>query len=178
MIGSSNSGKTTFAQSHFKANEVLSSDFFRSLVGESEEDQSATRSAFAALRHVADLRLKGGRLAVVDATSLRRKDRFELVKLAKINRLPAVALVLNPGLSACQARSRSRADRAEIPEGVLLRHDDLLLKSLPGLPQEGFEKVFVLSGPELLEPVEIVRVPWPERRQAKMAAGPKDDRPG
>ncbi|MDR1486673.1 MAG: AAA family ATPase, partial [Deltaproteobacteria bacterium] len=41
LIGSSGSGKTTFARKHFRPTEVLSADFFRGLVSDDETDQSA-----------------------------------------------------------------------------------------------------------------------------------------
>ena len=49
MIGASGSGKSTFARRHFLPTEVLSSDFFRGLVSDDENDQAATRDAFDAV---------------------------------------------------------------------------------------------------------------------------------
>ena len=40
MIGATSSGKTTFAHKHFKDTEVLSSDFFRAMVCDDENDPS------------------------------------------------------------------------------------------------------------------------------------------
>jgi protein phosphatase len=42
LMGASGSGKSSFAHRHFKATEVLSSDAFRALVADDENDQSAT----------------------------------------------------------------------------------------------------------------------------------------
>src|SRR5512132_3176471 len=60
LIGPSGCGKSTFARTHFKATEVLSSDGFRALVSDEENDQSATDDAFAALHFVAARRLARG----------------------------------------------------------------------------------------------------------------------
>ena len=46
LIGPSGSGKTTFALQHFRASEVVSSDFCRRLVSDDENDQGATNDAF------------------------------------------------------------------------------------------------------------------------------------
>ena len=53
LVGPSGSGKSTFAAKHFGRFETLSSDFFRGLVSNDENDQSATAAAFEALKHVA-----------------------------------------------------------------------------------------------------------------------------
>jgi len=45
LIGSSGSGKSTFAKKHFKPTEVISSDFCRGLVSDDENDQTVTGAA-------------------------------------------------------------------------------------------------------------------------------------
>ena len=60
LIGPSGCGKSTFARKHFKPTEVLSSDAFRALVSDDENDQSSTDDAFAALHFVAARRLARG----------------------------------------------------------------------------------------------------------------------
>ena len=52
LIGPSGCGKSTFAKRHFKPTEVMSSDGFRALVSDDENDQSSTDDAFAALHFV------------------------------------------------------------------------------------------------------------------------------
>src|SRR5690606_11541285 len=52
LIGVSGSGKSTFARTHFKPTEVLSSDFCRGLVADDENDQSATPDAFDVLHYI------------------------------------------------------------------------------------------------------------------------------
>ena len=62
LIGTSGSGKSTFAAKHFAPTEVLSSDFCRALVGDDENDQSVTKEAFEILHDIAGMRLRLGRL--------------------------------------------------------------------------------------------------------------------
>ena len=57
LIGPSGCGKSTFARSHFKPTEVLSSDYFRGLVSDDENDQTSTDDAFETLHFVAARRL-------------------------------------------------------------------------------------------------------------------------
>jgi hypothetical protein len=57
LIGPSGCGKSTFARTHFKPTEILSSDFYRGLVSDDENDQSATKDAFEVLHAIAAKRL-------------------------------------------------------------------------------------------------------------------------
>ena len=57
MIGATSSGKSSFALRHFKPTEVLSSDFFRGMVSDDENDQSASNDAFDLLHYAANKRL-------------------------------------------------------------------------------------------------------------------------
>ena len=60
LIGASGSGKSTFARTHFKPTEVLSSDACRGLVSDDENDLSATGDAFDVLHFIAARRLARG----------------------------------------------------------------------------------------------------------------------
>src|SRR5436309_10940762 len=66
LIGPSGCGKSTFARKHFKPTEVMSSDAFRALVSDDENDQSSTDDAFAALHFVVARRLARAKLTVVE----------------------------------------------------------------------------------------------------------------
>jgi len=46
MIGATSSGKSSFAKKYFKPTEVLSSDFFRGMVSDDENDQTVSSEAF------------------------------------------------------------------------------------------------------------------------------------
>src|SRR5688500_20196639 len=83
LIGPSGCGKSTVARRHFKATEVMSSDGFRALVSDNENDQSSTDDAFAALHFVAARRLARAKLTVVDATNVQPEARKPLVALAR-----------------------------------------------------------------------------------------------
>src|ERR1700753_4058327 len=111
LIGTTGSGKSTFARAHFKPTEVISSDFCRGLVADDENDQAATPAAFAVLRYIAGQRLTGGRLTVIDATSTQPDARRDLVALAREHDVLPVAIVLDLPEKLCAERNAGRPDR-------------------------------------------------------------------
>jgi len=95
LIGISGSGKSTFAKTHFKPTEVLSSDYFRGLISDDETDQTITKEAFETLHYVAAKRLANYKLTVIDATSVQESARKPLVALAKQHHVFPIAIVLD-----------------------------------------------------------------------------------
>jgi Predicted kinase len=93
LIGPSGSGKSTFAHKHFRATEVLSSDFCRGLVSDDENNQAASTDAFAVLHFIAARRLAAGRLTVVDATNVQPEARKPLLALTREYHCLSVAIV-------------------------------------------------------------------------------------
>jgi len=158
LIGVSGSGKSTFAKEHFLATETLSSDYFRGMVSDDVNDQSATADAFSCLYYVAERRLAAARLTVIDATNVQKHARSPILELAKRQNVQAVAIVLNMPEKLCAQRNEQRNDRA-VPITTLHRQTQELSRSLRGLQKEGFRRVFVLSSPEEARDAEIVRVP-------------------
>ncbi|MCF6522685.1 polynucleotide kinase-phosphatase [Streptomyces sp. JJ36] len=148
LIGTTGSGKSTFARRHFRPTEVLSSDVCRGLVADDENDQSATPDAFELLHHIAGKRLAAGRLTVVDATNVQREARRQLVALARAHDVLPVAVVLDVPERVCAERNAGRPDRAGLPPHVLARQHRELRRSLRGLEREGFRRVHVLRGAE------------------------------
>ncbi|MFF2848415.1 polynucleotide kinase-phosphatase [Streptomyces sp. NPDC058001] len=156
LIGATGSGKSTFARRHFKATEVLSSDFCRGLVSDDENDQSASRDAFDVLHYIAGKRLAAGRRTVIDATNVQSESRKQLVRLAREYDVLPQAIVLDVPESVCAERNAARPDRAGMPRHVIQRHQRELRRSLRGLEREGFRKVHILRGVEEIESAEIV----------------------
>jgi protein phosphatase len=161
LIGASGSGKSTFARRCFRATEILSSDFFRRLVSDDENDQACTPDAFEALYYLLAKRLARGRLTVVDATNVRAEDRKRLVEYARKYHVFAVAMVINTPERTCQERNRNRPDRDFGPH-VVRRQSAELKRGLRGLEREGFRFVHVLDNPE---DVTIRRTPlWNNKK--------------
>ncbi len=171
LIGPSGCGKSTFARKHFKPTEVMSSDAFRALVSDDENDQSSTDDAFAALHFVAARRLARAKLTVVDATNVQPEARKPLVALAREYHVLPVAIVLDLPERVCHDRNRSRPDRAFGPH-VIRNQKSQLHRSLRGLGREGFRHVHVLKSQEEVDAAVIERQPlWNNR---KLDRGPFD----
>jgi protein phosphatase len=154
LVGVSGAGKSTFANRYFKPTEVLSSDRCRALVADDENDQSATGPAFALLRTLTRMRLRRGRLCVIDATNIKPKDRKKFVKLANEFQCPVSAIVLDPGVEVCLARRAGRADRDISEESIHLQYE-IFLRHIAKLEGEGFSPVWRVES--VLEPIEIRR---------------------
>ena len=111
LIGASGSGKSTFAARHFQPAEVLSSDTFRLMVSDDENDQSATPDAFDVLHYIVGTRLRRGLLTVVDATNVQQAARASLIKLAKSPDVLVHANVLDVPESVPIHRHKQPPDR-------------------------------------------------------------------
>jgi protein phosphatase len=158
LIGASGSGKSTFASRHFAPTQVLSSDYFRGLVADDENDQSASKDAFEALHFVAGKRLAAGRITVIDATNVERSSRAGLIDLARQHDVLPIAIVLDLPEALSVKRNETRPDRT-FGAHVVRRHSAALRKSLPSLQREGFRRVHVLRSQEEVDAASIVVEP-------------------
>ena len=164
MIGASGCGKSTFARKHFGTFEVLSSDFCRGLVANDENDQAATGPAFDVLHYIAGKRLERGLLTVVDATNVQAEARKPLVELARHYHVLPVAIVLDIPISVCEARNRTRSDRA-FGSHVIRHQHSQLRRSLRNLQREGFRHVHLLRSVDEIDAVLFERQPlWNNRK--------------
>ena len=164
LIGTSGSGKSTFARRHFKPTEVLSSDYFRGLVSDDENDQTVSTPAFETLHYVAAKRLQLGRLVVVDATNVQDSARKPLVELARRYHVIPVAIVIDVPERLAQERNRTRPDRDFGPHVIRQQHSQLR-RSLRTLQREGFRHVHILRSVAEVDGAEVVREPlWNNRR--------------
>lgn len=171
LIGVSGSGKSTFASRHFKPTEVLSSDYFRGLVSDDENNQRVTPEAFETLYYVANKRLDLGLLTVIDATNVQKDARAAVMKLANEQNCLPVAIVLDVPTKTCQERNEKRPDR-DFGPGVIARQSSQLRRSIKYLKKEGFRFIYVLKSEEEIDSVEISRIPlWNDK---KTITGPFD----
>jgi protein phosphatase len=164
LIGSTGSGKSTFAAKHFRPTEVISSDYCRGLVADDETDQSVSADAFDLVREIAGKRLKHRRLAVIDATNVRAAERKGWIDLARKWHALPIAIVFDPGIEICITRNKERSDR---PFGgqVVQRMVSEIRRGLGGLQREGFRQVWKLSDVEAIEAATISRQPlWTDKR--------------
>jgi predicted kinase len=158
LIGPSGSGKSTFARRHFKPTEILSSDVYRGLVSDDDNDQTATEDAFDALYAVARKRLARGRLTVLDATNVKPESRKKAVELAReYQRLPIV-IVFDLPEQLCRERNAARPERDCGPYVVETQRRQML-RGLDDLEEEGFRRVYRLTSVEEVEAATVAREP-------------------
>ncbi|MGW2327929.1 polynucleotide kinase-phosphatase [Streptomyces sp. NPDC001700] len=156
LVGTTGSGKSTFARRHFLPTQIVSSDVCRGLISDDENDQSATSDAFELLHYIVGKRLAAGRLTVVDATNVQPEARRSLIQLAREHDVLPVAIVLDIPEGECARRNAARPDRAGMPTHVIPRQRRELRRSLKSLEREGFRKVHILRGAEQVEAAQIV----------------------
>ena len=172
MVGPSGCGKSTFARKHFKATEVLSSDFFRGLVSDDEMNQAASDDAFELLHLVCTKRLAAGRLTVIDATNVRAESRKPFLEMARKYHAQPVAVVFNFSADFCHARNQARPVERPFGPHVTRRHAEDLRRSLGRLEEEGFRRVHMLNTEDEANAVSFDRYTLPVNKRAE--CGPFD----
>lgn len=141
LVGPPGAGKSTWARRHFQWNEIVSSDMFRMLLTDDENDMSVTREAFQFVDRVANARLRRGRLTVLDSINGRPVRRRKLVQLAHQLNCRAIVVSFQLPLEICLSRDRTRQGRTLGTDTIArIWHD--VLRDLANIDQEGFDSVF------------------------------------
>jgi protein phosphatase len=156
LIGVAASGKSTFARRHFAPTEILSSDELRARITDDPHAQAATDDAFDLLHRILAMRLRRGRLTVVDATNVESWARVELVAVARRHRRPAAAIVLDLPLDVALDRNAARG-MPRPPDRAVRRQHRWLHDALGTLPDEGFTIVHHLRSADEIDAAEISR---------------------
>jgi predicted kinase len=156
LVGIAASGKSTFASRHFAPTEVLSSDAMRALITDDPHAQAATEDAFDLLHRLLAMRLRRGRLTVVDATNVEAWAREELLAVARRHRRASVAIILDVPLETALARNVERpAPRP--PDRAVRRQHRWLTETLAQLEHENFHAVIHLRGVEAIANATVDR---------------------
>ena len=156
LIGVAASGKSTFARARFAPTEILSSDALRAMIADSPNAQGATDDAFELLHRILAMRLRRGRLTVVDATNVEDWARRELLVAARQHRRPMVAIVLDVPLSLALERNLARPTPRPPPSAIRRQHR-WLVDSLPSLAHEGFSAVHQLRSVDEIDGARVER---------------------
>ncbi|WP_018656778.1 polynucleotide kinase-phosphatase [Actinomadura flavalba] len=162
LVGVTGSGKSHFARRHFTPTQVVSSDACRALVGDDENDQSATADAFELLHHIVRTRLRRGLLTVVDATNVQPRARESLRALAREQDVLSCAIVLDVPREVAAARN---AEGRRLPPHVVPRQHRELKRGLRSLHRE-FKRVHTLTDVAEIDAVTVrPERPWNDRRE-------------
>lgn len=154
LIGMAGSGKSTFARSHFKESEIVSSDHYRYILSDDAEDQRATSDVFKLMHIIVDKRLKRKLVVVVDATNLNAKHRKPLIDLAKKHNAQTISISLNLSYKICVERNGHR--KRHVPLDVLKRQSKAATSCQKELYSE-MDKVVLLNSEVEIANVIVLR---------------------
>jgi predicted kinase len=128
-VGLPGSGKSTYAKNFIKDKDIeyLSSDELRAVFGKSEEDQTVTPLVFGHIKRKVDEFLKDGKIVLVDATSVNRKERSDYINSAKKYGAKVVAIVFKMDRQGLIDRNKKRGEQGGrvVPDWVI---DKMLAK--------------------------------------------------
>ncbi len=144
LVGPSASGKSTWADEHFREGQVLSTDHFRALTGAGPDDQTAGTEAFALLDQLIGVRLAKGLTTVIDSLGLDADRRAAWRRAAAEAGVPCVAVGFDAEPAACHERNRERPN--PIPKTVLDKQLRSWRSVRDGLDAEGFDLVVLDPG--------------------------------
>ncbi len=149
LVGATGAGKTQWAETWFHADQIVSSDRLRAVVGTGERDLRASRDAFEVLDLIVEKRLRRRLTTVVDSTGLEPARRDCWRSLGERHGVPVHAVVFDPPASIVRKRNRARG--TPVPSKVVtaqLRATEGIAARLAG---EGFDAVHA-AGPAALVP--------------------------
>ena len=165
LVGPSGAGKTTWANTWFRPEQVVSSDALRGLVGEGEWDQRAGTDAFAVLDDVLERRLKRRLLTVVDTLGLDPARRAAWRDAARRHGAPCVAVVFDTPAAECRARNKRKV--RPVPANVLNTQLEGLQRATEELASEGFDAVHRAGPPVRVVAAEVVDAAGAAERQRR-----------
>jgi F420-dependent oxidoreductase-like protein len=144
LVGIAGSGKSTWAATHAAPDQVVSSDRLRAVVGEGEDDLTASADAFDVLDRIVAARLRRHLTTVVDTLGLDPGRRRAYRDAARRHGVPCVAVVVDT--PPAEARRRNAARDKRVPADVLRSQATAFAAAVEALPGEGFDDV-VTAGP-------------------------------
>src|SRR5579859_1655434 len=144
LVGASGAGKSRWAQTHYRAAEIVSSDELRGVVGSGRHDLDATADAFALLDEILAARAKRGLTCVVDTLGLDAERRNAYLAIARAARLPAVAVMFD--VPAALARERNALRDRPVPAPTLANQLSRVAAVSATLEAEGWDAVIAVGG--------------------------------
>jgi alkanesulfonate monooxygenase SsuD/methylene tetrahydromethanopterin reductase-like flavin-dependent oxidoreductase (luciferase family)/predicted kinase len=143
LVGPSGSGKSAWAADRYRAEEIVSSDALRGVVGSGPHDLDASTDAFALLETIVMARLGRGLTTVVDTLGSDAQRRLAWLAAARAAGLPAVVVVLATPDEVCRRRNAARDRPVPAPAlaAQLKRHRDVVER----LPAEGWNVVHLVE---------------------------------
>lgn len=150
LVGPSASGKTTWAEQHFAANEIVSSDALRAMAGTGPDDQAAGTAAFDLLDRIVAERLRRGLTTVIDTLGYDADRRSTWIERAADAGMPAFAVLFDTPGEECERRNAER-DRP-IPKTVLRKQITRFRTEAAAIADEGFDGVLTEQAVAVVAP--------------------------
>ncbi|HEY3534716.1 MAG TPA: LLM class flavin-dependent oxidoreductase [Pedococcus sp.] len=145
LVGASGSGKSTWAASRYRAQEVVSSDALRAVVGSGAADLDASADAFSVLELVVSARLRRGLTVVVDTLGLDPAFRRHWLDAAKSAGMPCAAALFDTPGQLCRERNAQRDH--PVPARALAQQLSRAAVAEGQLATEGWDQVVVERTP-------------------------------
>jgi alkanesulfonate monooxygenase SsuD/methylene tetrahydromethanopterin reductase-like flavin-dependent oxidoreductase (luciferase family)/predicted kinase len=161
LVGASGAGKSMWAQQRYRAQEIVSSDELRGIVGSGRHDLAASADAFALLDDILAARARRGLTCVVDTLGLDAQRRRGYLSVAKAHGLPAVALVFD--VPAALAKERNAQRDRPVPASALATQLARASDAAAEIEAEGWDQVVVLRS-DLPAESDRADAPDPELR--------------
>jgi F420-dependent oxidoreductase-like protein len=150
LVGPPGSGKSHWANEHFRPQQIVSSDALRGIVGADEHDQRASKDAFAVLDLIVERRLARKFTTVIDSTALEDERRRRYIAAARKAKVPVYAIVFDTTDDVCRARNREREH--PVPSKILKGQLEIAAEVRRTIDGEDFDAVHVASAIRLVAP--------------------------
>jgi protein phosphatase len=108
LCGAAGSGKSTFAAQHFTPTQIVSSDFCRTLISDSDSNFRINSGTFDLFHMIIQKRLKLGRRTCADSTALYAFARAPLLEMAKEADFHTCLIIFTVSLDLCLQRNAQR----------------------------------------------------------------------
>jgi alkanesulfonate monooxygenase SsuD/methylene tetrahydromethanopterin reductase-like flavin-dependent oxidoreductase (luciferase family)/predicted kinase len=171
LIGPSGAGKSTWAAEYYRAQEIVSSDALRDVVGSGEHDLAASDDAFALLDLIIAPRMRRGLTTVIDTLGLDPTRRRGYLDAAQRAGLPAVAIAFNTAAAECRRRNSFR--HRPVPVAVLDAQLQRMTAVSHETSEEGWQAVLV-AGPGVDARLEPAHTPGVAQAQARQQNEPRE----
>jgi protein phosphatase len=172
LCGPAACGKSTFAERHFRATQIISSDWARARIADDERDQRYNSQAFALVHFLVEQRLTVNRLCVVDSTALTAQARKDLLDLAKKCQVPSTLLVFHVPLQTCIERDEKR--ERSVGKAIIERQYQVFVQGQETTHQEGFDQVVEFhDGDQERVEIEILFRPIARATQRRDPGAPR-----
>jgi alkanesulfonate monooxygenase SsuD/methylene tetrahydromethanopterin reductase-like flavin-dependent oxidoreductase (luciferase family)/predicted kinase len=159
LVGPSGAGKSVWAAERYRAQEIVSADALRAVVGSGEHDLDASEDAFALLHQIVRARAGRGLTVVVDTLGLDPALRATFREVARAAGIPCVAVSFDTPAEVCRARNAARDRR--VPARVMAQQLGRAAGVGQALAAEGWDHVLTVT-PDTTGPV-VVEQPSPAR---------------